>query len=107
MDQCELIKSKHQLESRFLDAVVCVAGERSDGNTASENFISGFDVVLDAIERKIWSSRISSLIASNYLKPEGLLVLSGAAASAFLAAEKMGLPENSWIKKQKQREKGP
>jgi len=112
-DQCELMKTKNQFESRFLDAVVCVAGGWRGGNAASENFISGCD---DVIKQSVWSSLISAQIASTHLKPEGLLVLSGAAASTgstpymmgygmakaavhqltkSLAAQKSGLPENS------------
>ena len=113
MEQCEQLRTDLQQESRFLDAVICVAGGWRGGNAASENFITGCD---DVIKQSIWSSLISAQVSSKYLKPSGLLVLSGAAASCgptpymmgygmakaavhqltkSLAAEKSGLPEGA------------
>ncbi|KAJ2362526.1 hypothetical protein IW150_006984, partial [Coemansia sp. RSA 2607] len=59
------------------DAVLCVAGGWQGGNAASRKFL---DSVSASVKQSIDSSAISAKIASRYLKPDGLLALTGAEA---------------------------
>ena len=78
--QIEAARAKLELgDTKFLDAVVCVAGGWRGGNAASKNFIANCDAV---IKQSIWSSLIAAKLSAKFLKPGALLVLSGALPSA-------------------------
>lgn len=61
-----------------LDAVICVAGGWAGGNSNSVDFVKNTDLLL---KQSIWTSVVASSIASKYLKPGGILVLTGAKAA--------------------------
>ncbi|PAA69143.1 hypothetical protein BOX15_Mlig033886g3 [Macrostomum lignano] len=105
------------LSPHSLDAILCVAGGWAGGNAASKNFVRNCELVL---QQSIWSSIIAARLASRYLRPGGLLTLSGAQAAASggatpgmigyglakaavhqltasLAAPKSGLPEGATV----------
>lgn len=66
------------LGSDKLDAVICVAGGWAGGNSSSEDFVKNTDLML---KQSVWSSVLASSIAAKYLKPGGIVVLTGAKAS--------------------------
>lgn len=60
-----------------LDAVICVAGGWAGGN-ASKDLAKNADLMW---RQSVWSSTISATISSQFLKPGGLLTLTGADAA--------------------------
>ncbi|GAU93834.1 hypothetical protein RvY_05708 [Ramazzottius varieornatus] len=66
---------KSLLGDSKLDCLVCVAGGWAGGNAAAEDFIKNTDLVL---KQSVWSSAIASRLASLFLRPGGLLTLTGA-----------------------------
>jgi len=102
------------LKTNQLDAVICVAGGWAGGN-ASKNLAKNADLMW---KQSVWSSTISATIGSRFLKPGGVLTLTGADAALkgtagmigygiakaavhqltkSLAEEKSGLPDNSLV----------
>lgn len=102
------------LKDDKLDAVICVAGGWAGGN-AKQDLAKNADLMW---RQSVWSSTISATIGANYLKPSGVLTLTGADAALngtpgmigygmakaavhqltkSLAAEKSGLPENALV----------
>ncbi|KAI1716993.1 short chain dehydrogenase domain-containing protein [Ditylenchus destructor] len=69
---------EQSIGSEKLDAVLCVAGGWAGGNAASKDFIKNADLVW---KQSVWSSAISARVAAEFLKPGGLLQLTGAAAA--------------------------
>ncbi|KAI2656991.1 Dihydropteridine reductase [Labeo rohita] len=61
-----------------VDAIVCVAGGWAGGNCSSKDLYKNSDMMW---KQSVWTSTISSHLASLHLKPGGLLTLSGAKAS--------------------------
>ncbi|KAK7137783.1 hypothetical protein R3I94_013435 [Phoxinus phoxinus] len=61
-----------------VDAIVCVAGGWAGGNCSSKDLYKNTDMMW---KQSVWTSTISSHLASLHLKPGGLLTLSGAKAS--------------------------
>jgi len=66
------------LGSEKLDAVICVAGGWAGGSSSSNDFVKNTDLML---KQSVWSSILASSIASKFLKPGGILVLTGAKAA--------------------------
>uniref|UniRef100_A0A2S2PM44 Dihydropteridine reductase n=2 Tax=Schizaphis graminum TaxID=13262 RepID=A0A2S2PM44_SCHGA len=66
------------LGSEKLDAVICVAGGWAGGSSSSNDFVKNTDLML---KQSVWSSVLASSIASKFLKPGGILVLTGAKAA--------------------------
>ncbi|VVC32108.1 Short-chain dehydrogenase/reductase SDR,NAD(P)-binding domain [Cinara cedri] len=66
------------LGSEKLDAVICVAGGWAGGNSNSDDFVKNTDLML---KQSVWSSVLASSIASKFLKPGGIIVLTGAKAA--------------------------
>lgn len=66
------------LGSEKLDAVICVAGGWAGGSSSSDDFVKNTDLML---KQSVSSSVLASSIASKYLKPGGILVLTGAKAA--------------------------
>ncbi|XP_026823069.1 dihydropteridine reductase [Rhopalosiphum maidis] len=66
------------LGSEKLDAVICVAGGWAGGSSSSDDFVKNTDLML---KQSVWSSVLASSIASKFLKPGGILVLTGAKAA--------------------------
>lgn len=60
-----------------LDAILCVAGGWAGGNAANADLIKNCDLMW---KQSVWSSTICAHIAAKYLKPTGLLQLTGAFA---------------------------
>ncbi|XP_058809170.1 dihydropteridine reductase [Phymastichus coffea] len=58
-----------------LDGVICVAGGWAGGNAANKDFIKNSDMMW---KQSVWSSVIAAKIASQYLKEDGFLSLTGA-----------------------------
>jgi len=58
-----------------LDGIICVAGGWAGGNIASDAFLKNGQLML---EQSLWTSYISASLVPKYLKPGGLLVLTGA-----------------------------
>ncbi|KAJ2584011.1 hypothetical protein GGH95_000664 [Coemansia sp. RSA 1836] len=58
------------------DAVICVAGGWQGGNAASDDFIGSAD---KSIKQSVNTSLIAAHLAARHLRPDGLLVLAGAA----------------------------
>lgn len=56
------------------DAIYCVAGGWAGGNVADSKFVTTTD---NMIKQSLWSSAIAVSVATKYLKPDGVLVLSG------------------------------
>ncbi|XP_031618953.1 dihydropteridine reductase [Contarinia nasturtii] len=102
------------LNTNQLDAVICVAGGWAGGN-ASKDLAKNADLMW---KQSVWSSTISATIGSRFLKPGGVLTLTGADAALkgtpgmigyglakaavhqltkSLAEEKSGLPDNSLV----------
>ncbi|XP_055342267.1 dihydropteridine reductase-like [Paramacrobiotus metropolitanus] len=96
-----------------VDAILCVAGGWAGGNIADKDFVKNTDLVL---KQSVWSSVIACRLSSAYLKPGGLLTLTGANSATeptpgavgyglakaavhqlvkTLGAKGSGLPENS------------
>ncbi|KAJ2858521.1 hypothetical protein J3B02_000111 [Coemansia erecta] len=67
------------LDGSKADAVLCVAGGWQGGNAASKSFLSSVSV---SISQLIETSAVAASIAAKCLKPDGLLVLTGARAVA-------------------------
>ncbi|KAH7727080.1 CBN-QDPR-1 protein [Aphelenchoides avenae] len=103
------------LGSDKLDAILCVAGGWAGGNAGNKDFIKNADLVW---KQSVWSSAISARVAAQFLKPNGLLQLTGAAAATdgtpgmigygaakaavhqmvkSLAAPESGLPEKATV----------
>ncbi|KAJ2501129.1 hypothetical protein GGH96_002161 [Coemansia sp. RSA 1972] len=57
------------------DAVLCVAGGWQGGNAASSSFLSNAEL---SLKQSVNTSLIAAHIAARHLKPNGLLVLTGA-----------------------------
>lgn len=102
------------LQENKLDAVICVAGGWAGGN-ATKELSKNADLMW---RQSVWTSAISATIGANYLKPNGVLTLTGADAALngtpgmigygmakaavhqltkSLAGDKSGLPENSLV----------
>ncbi|KAJ2741536.1 hypothetical protein GGI20_005123 [Coemansia sp. BCRC 34301] len=64
------------LDNSKVDAVICVAGGWQGGNAASDGFIGSAD---KSIKQSVNTSLIAAHLAARHLRPEGLLVLAGAA----------------------------
>lgn len=62
------------LNGERLDAVICVAGGWAGGN-AKKDLAKNADMMW---KQSVWTSTISAAIGANYLKPGGLLALTGA-----------------------------
>lgn len=109
-----LSQLQNLLDSNQLDAVICVAGGWAGGN-ASKDLSKNAELMW---KQSVWSSTISATIGSKFLKPGGVLTLTGADAALkgtpgmigyglakaavhqltkSLAEEKSGLPENSLV----------
>jgi len=65
------------LKNDKLDAVICVAGGWAGGN-ASKELAKNADLMW---RQSVWSSTISATISSHWLKPGGVLTLTGADAA--------------------------
>jgi dihydropteridine reductase len=110
-------KLKTILNDEKLDAILNVAGGWAGGNAAASQFLSNSDLMW---KQSVWSSLISSSLASKYLKENGVVGLPGAAAALntaptpsmigygmakaavhqltkSLAAQSSGLPNNSFV----------
>jgi len=102
------------LSSNKLDAVICVAGGWAGGN-ASKDLAKNAELMW---KQSVWSSTISATISSRFLKPGGVLTLTGADAALngtpsmigyglakaavhqltkSLSDSKSGLPDNSLV----------
>ncbi|KAK3564091.1 hypothetical protein QTP86_007551 [Hemibagrus guttatus] len=66
------------LGDQKVDAIVCVAGGWAGGNCASKDVFKNSDLMW---KQSVWTSTISTYLASHHLKPGGLLTLTGAKAS--------------------------
>ncbi|KAI9269860.1 hypothetical protein BY458DRAFT_533706 [Sporodiniella umbellata] len=66
------------LKDEKLSAVFCVAGGWAGGNAKSKDFLTSAETM---IQQSVNSSLIAAQIAANYLKPGGLLALTGALAA--------------------------
>jgi dihydropteridine reductase len=74
-----ILKDLHSvLGSDKLDAVICVAGGWAGGSSSSEDFVKNTDLML---KQSVSSSVLASSIASKFLKPGGIIVLTGAKAA--------------------------
>ncbi|KAI9588190.1 dihydropteridine reductase-like isoform X1 [Glossina fuscipes] len=62
------------LQNNKLDAVICVAGGWAGGN-AEKDLAKNADLMW---RQSVWTSTISATVAAHYLKPGGLLALTGA-----------------------------
>jgi dihydropteridine reductase len=62
-----------------------VAGGWAGGNAASKDFIKNADLMW---KQSVWSSTISARLASQFLKEDGLLQMTGAAAVNFNVGNK-------------------
>ncbi len=71
-------KLKSILHEDKLDAIINVAGGWAGGNAEASQFLSNSDLMW---KQSVWSSLITSSLASKYLKDSGLVGLPGAAAS--------------------------
>ena len=71
-------KLAEQLQDNKLDAVLCVAGGWAGGNASSKDLVKNCDLMW---KQSVWTSVISSQLASLYLKENGVLVLTGAKAA--------------------------
>lgn len=69
-----LTEVKNALGDNLLDAVICVAGGWAGGN-AKKDLAKNADMMW---KQSVWTSSISAAISANYLKPGGLLTLTGA-----------------------------
>jgi len=69
-----LAKVESALNGEKLDAVICVAGGWAGGN-AKKDLAKNADLMW---KQSVWTSTISAAIGANYLKPGGLLALTGA-----------------------------
>ena len=67
------------LGSDKLDAVICVAGGWAGGSPASKEFVKNSEAMWRS---SVWPASISASLATNYLKPGGMVILPGAAAPA-------------------------
>ncbi|XP_067375165.1 quinoid dihydropteridine reductase a isoform X2 [Channa argus] len=65
------------LGDQKVDAILCVAGGWAGGNCSSKDFYKNSDLMW---KQSVWTSTISSHLASLHLKPGGLLTLAGAKA---------------------------
>lgn len=61
-----------------VDAILCVAGGWAGGNCSSKDLYKNSDLMW---KQSVWTSTISSHLASLHLKPGGLLTLAGAKAA--------------------------
>ncbi|KAM6953478.1 quinoid dihydropteridine reductase a [Aplochiton taeniatus] len=66
------------LGDQKVDAILCVAGGWAGGNCSSKDLYKNTDMMW---KQSVWTSTISSHLASVHLQPGGLLTLSGAKAS--------------------------
>ncbi|KAM4707420.1 dihydropteridine reductase [Discoglossus pictus] len=101
------------LEGQKVDAILCVAGGWAGGSAKAKSFFKSCDQMW---KQSVWTSAISSHLATKHLKEGGLLTLSGANAALSatpgmvaygmakatvhqlcqsLGEEKSGLPSNS------------
>lgn len=76
VDQEAAVLAKVQtiLNGEQLDAVICVAGGWAGGN-AKKDLAKNADMMW---KQSVWTSTISAAIGATYLKPGGLLALTGA-----------------------------
>ncbi|XP_030626407.1 quinoid dihydropteridine reductase a isoform X2 [Chanos chanos] len=66
------------LGEQKVDAILCVAGGWAGGSCSSKDLYKNSDMMW---KQSVWTSTISSHLASQHLKAGGLLTLSGAKAS--------------------------
>ncbi|XP_028815555.1 quinoid dihydropteridine reductase a [Denticeps clupeoides] len=66
------------LGEQKVDAILCVAGGWAGGSCASKDLYKNADLMW---KQSVWTSTISSHLASKHLKEGGLLTLAGAKAS--------------------------
>lgn len=102
------------LKEDKLDAVICVAGGWAGGNV-KKDLAKNADLMW---RQSVWTSSIAAAISANYLKPNGVLTLTGADAALngtpgmigygmakaavhqltkSLASPKSGLPEDALV----------
>ncbi|KAL3119045.1 hypothetical protein niasHT_003828 [Heterodera trifolii] len=62
-----------------LDAVLCVAGGWAGGNAAHKDFVKNADLMW---RQSVWSSALAAKIGTRFLKTNGLLQFTGAAAAS-------------------------
>ncbi|CAB4054998.1 QDPR [Lepeophtheirus salmonis] len=75
------------LSDSKVDAIINVAGGWAGGSANSKDFIKNADLMW---KQSVWSSSIASALATQHLKPGGLLVLPGAQAALKGTAGMMG-----------------
>ncbi|XP_074505244.1 quinoid dihydropteridine reductase a [Sebastes fasciatus] len=66
------------LGEQKVDAILCVAGGWAGGSASSKDLYKNTDLMW---KQSVWTSTISSHLATLHLKPGGLLTLSGAKAA--------------------------
>ena len=76
--QREWLSSELKRKYEALDAVLCVSGGFHGGKVSSPDFISSYE---DIITSSMISSSVAAGVASDLLRPGGLLLLSGSAAA--------------------------
>ncbi|XP_066595765.1 dihydropteridine reductase isoform X2 [Prorops nasuta] len=69
---------KDILKEEKLDGIICVAGGWAGGNAQNKDFIKNSELMW---KQSVWSSTIAASIASQYLKNDGFLTLTGAKAA--------------------------
>lgn len=77
-EQCIVEQTSLALRGTKVDSVFCVAGGWAGGSASSRDFVKNVDLM---IRQSVWSSAIAAKLATTYLKPGGLLQLTGAAAA--------------------------
>merc|ERR1712113_1039892 len=79
-EQAELVVNgvNKELGETKVDAVISMAGGWCGGNAASKDFIKNVEL---ASKQSLWTSAIAANLAATYVKPNGLLILPGAAAA--------------------------
>nr|CAB3265340.1 dihydropteridine reductase [Phallusia mammillata] len=101
------------LGDQKVDGLFCVAGGWAGGNAASKDYVKNADLMW---KQSVWSSTIAGSLAAKFLKPGGVLTLTGASPATSetpgmigyglakaavhqlcksLAAPSSGLPENA------------
>lgn len=66
------------LDGGKVDAILCVAGGWAGGNAASDELLRNTDLMF---KQSVWTSVIAAKLAASFLKPNGLLCLTGAVPS--------------------------
>ncbi|CAD6199641.1 unnamed protein product [Caenorhabditis auriculariae] len=71
-------EAEKHLSAASVDGIFCVAGGWAGGSASSKDFIKNAELMWS---QSVWSSSIAAKLASLYLKPNGVLQLTGAAAA--------------------------